>query len=434
MALFTRISPFREKGKQIFLLVEAKTGLDLRYLLRGGLWILIGRAASLFLTFLLSIVFANCLSKDTYGSYKFLLSIAGTLVLFTFPGMGTALSHAVARGFDKTLISITRFRMWWGGVGALVGVGVAGYYAIHQNIIIAIAVLITSAFLPFMDPFSSFSVFLQGKKEFKRDTVYSNIIQSVATVVLIGIVYFTGDLLLILTGYFLIYTLLRLFFFKRTLKSIDPDATTDPEAISYGKHLSVMNILGTVATNLDAILLFHLLGPSGVAVYSVAVAPSDQVKSFLGLPDKLLFPRFVKHPEKDIRYNVLSKVFGYAVFAVFLLVVYYMMAPWFFYKFFPKYTDAIGLSLVYSLSMLTAGFAPFVIFHSAKRQIRTQYYCTVSTYVFQIISMVCLTPLFGVSGLIWARICTKFFGGFINLFFFLRNTSRSEGVPGVFSR
>ena len=83
---------------------ERHTKTDMVYLASGGFWLTVGQIISSAATFGLAIAFANLLPKETYGTYKFVLSIAGILTIFTLPGMVTSLTQAVARNFEGSVI------------------------------------------------------------------------------------------------------------------------------------------------------------------------------------------------------------------------------------------------------------------------------------------------------------------------------------------
>ena len=68
------------------------------YLAQGGFWIALGHIVNGLLAFSLIVAFANLLSKETYGIYRYILSIAGVLNIFVLSGMGTAISRSVASG------------------------------------------------------------------------------------------------------------------------------------------------------------------------------------------------------------------------------------------------------------------------------------------------------------------------------------------------
>ena len=393
---------------------------DIRYIARGGFWLTVGRGASMLSSLLLSIAFANLLPKETYGSYKYILSIASVMSLFTLPGMNTAVTQAVARGHEKTLFSATKERIKWGAIGSVVGLCVAGYYLVQHNAFLAIATSIVAIFLPFMDPFTTYNAFLQGKKNFKWSTLAGNIMQICTAVILLIGMWLSKNALVILVLYFAANALMRYFVFRRVSASVDRSTMDDTQALSYGKHLSAMNILGEIAGNLDNFLAFHFLGPTGVASYSIATAPADQAKGFLSFSDPLLFPQFSKHSDEDIRKHIGRKFFWYGVFGAVVVAGYWIVAPFFFRLVLPQYADMIFLSLLYSLSLLNAVSTPAIIYLGAKRKIKEQYISTLCAYLFQIGSMTLLTAYYGLPGLIVARILTRYFGASLNIFFFLK--------------
>ena len=421
------ISSARKRASQLIERLESILKTDVRYILKGGFWLTFGRIASMLASFLLSLAYANLLSKETYGSYKFVLSIASMLSLFTLPGINTALSQTVARGYEGTLVPSTLERIRWSILGTCVGIGVAGYYFfIGHNQTLALAALIIAAFLPVMDTLMTYSAFLQGQKKFKLDALLSSATQISGTLALIVTFFLTKNLLYILLTYFFVYTCLRAIFFFYTQKTQQTTNLTDARALTYGKHLSAMNILGTIAGNVDDIILFHVMGPVGVARYNIAVAPADQAKGLLSFSDPLLFPQFSKHSEEDIRRHIGKKFFWYGVFGAVIVGAYWLVTPWFFRIFLPKYTEIIFLSLLYSLSMLNAVVAPAATYLVAKRKVKEQYYLNLITYIFQIGSMAFLTVTHGLLGLIIARIATRFFGGALSVFFFVRPFKQAE--------
>ena len=84
------------------------------------------------------------------------------------------------------------------------------------------------------------------------------------------------------------------YFFKITLNKFPPNQNHDPETISYGKHLSFTGIIGTVATYLDRLLIFHYLGAVEVAIYSIAIAPPEQIKNLFKNIPTLAMPKLAQ--------------------------------------------------------------------------------------------------------------------------------------------
>src|SRR3989338_6258286 len=92
---------------------------DMVYLTKGGFWLTAGQLFSSLSAFLLSIAFANLLPRETYGTYKYVLSIASLLSIPTLSGMTTSLAQAVAGCYDGSFIPALKARIKWGLFGAL---------------------------------------------------------------------------------------------------------------------------------------------------------------------------------------------------------------------------------------------------------------------------------------------------------------------------
>src|SRR4051812_37889883 len=93
---------------------------DLSYLARGSFWLAIGQMATSACSLLLTVAFANIFTKDGYGTYKYVLSIAGLLSVFSLSGYGDGIIRASARGHDSTIFPATRDRIKFALLGALV--------------------------------------------------------------------------------------------------------------------------------------------------------------------------------------------------------------------------------------------------------------------------------------------------------------------------
>src|SRR3989344_764495 len=143
---------------------EKITKTDMIYLAKGHFWLIVGQILSSISAFLLSIAFANLLPKEIYGSYKYVLSIAGVLSVFTLTGMSAAISQAAARGYEGGLIKALKTKIKFGLLGSVGSLGVSLYYYLNAKTELAVAFLIVAAFIPLMDSFALYSAYLHGKK------------------------------------------------------------------------------------------------------------------------------------------------------------------------------------------------------------------------------------------------------------------------------
>src|SRR5581483_9763038 len=83
--------------------LEKYTKIDMLYLTRGGFWAAVSQITLSGATLLLTVAFAHYLSKDTYGQYKYILSVANILKILILSGIGGAALQSIARGYEGTL-------------------------------------------------------------------------------------------------------------------------------------------------------------------------------------------------------------------------------------------------------------------------------------------------------------------------------------------
>ena len=73
---------------------EKYTKTDMLYLAKSGSWLSFGHGFAMLSGFFMSLAFANLFPRESFGTYKFVLSMAGILGAFSLTGMGTAVTQA----------------------------------------------------------------------------------------------------------------------------------------------------------------------------------------------------------------------------------------------------------------------------------------------------------------------------------------------------
>ncbi len=121
----------------------------------------------------------------------------GILSIFALPGMNTALIRTVARGYERTIYVCAKTRIKWALVGSGISLIICFWYIFHQNFILGIAFLITGVFFPFIKTFELFLPFWQGKKRFDIQSKYSILLNFLAALILIPVIFLTDNLTLI---------------------------------------------------------------------------------------------------------------------------------------------------------------------------------------------------------------------------------------------
>lgn len=380
---------------------------DMVYLARGGFWLTTGQIIASLSALLLAVAFANLVSKEVYGTYKYIMAIGGLLGALTLTGLATAMMQSVSRGFDSILKEGFTINLLWSLGSITVGSAVSAYYFIQGNTTLSLGVLIVTLALPLLASFSTAGYYLLGKKRFSDATKRSSLITCSTSIVTALALFFTQNVLAILVIYFTVQIIVSSIVYVLTLRDVTVSAKKDPEVIPYAKHVSVMNAMGIIALNIDKILVFQYLGTAQLALYALAVALPDQLKSLLKQLLPLTLPKFALRSAAEIKETMGRKVFQLGILILVAISAYIFIAPYVFAFLFPAYSESVPYSQLYALSLLgLVSILPTSALH-AQTATKELYYVNTIGYTFQIITMFVGIVFYGLFGLIIARIIAR---------------------------
>ncbi|XOB41359.1 MAG: oligosaccharide flippase family protein [Candidatus Nealsonbacteria bacterium] len=397
---------------------EKYTQTDMVYLAKGGFWLTLGQIISTAASFLLAIAFANLLDPVTYGNYRYILSLIGMLSIFTLSGMGAAIIQAVARGFEGSFYSVFREKLRFGVLASIVAIGLAVYYFLQGNYFLPIPLLISAIFSPLMLASQIYASFLVGKKLFNIQAKYSVFSRIVSTGAIIITLFITKNLFWLITVYLVSHTLLNYSFYIIIESKFKPNKKEDSQTLSYGKHLSLMSIISTIANYLDRILLFTLVGSTQLAVYSFAILIPNQIKGLMKQNvGTLAFPKLSIKPLKEIKLNIMQKFWKLFFLTGIVAIIYVIIAPFLYKIFFPQYLDSISYSQLFTLSFVTVPITLLSTIFQAQMMKKELYLIRIVPIV-RIILLLFLTPIYGILGVIMGQIGATFFYLALILFLF----------------
>ena len=405
--------------------LEKYTKTDMIYLTKGGFWLVSGQVISSFAVFLSLIAFANLLPPVVYGNYKYLLSIFGLLSIFSLTGMGKALAQAVARGYEGSIFDAFWLKLKWSLGGSLVVFVLAGYYWLHDNNNLPIPLLLAGIFLPLMQASNLYSDYLGGRKDFKSLTKFNVLNNILGSLFLIAVLFFSQNLFIIIAAYLLIYTFLNAFFFTKIIARFRPNLETDEKTLSYGKHLSLMDVLNVIAEYFDRLLIFQLLGATELAIYSLAIAPVEKIKGYLKNIQTLALPKFSLRSGQEIKSTIYKKMSLLALFILIIVIFYIIFIPFAFRLFFPQYLSSIGYSQIFALSLVAS--AAMLAYSALLAQMARKelYRVNIIMPIIQIILLFICISFWGLWGAIWARVIIRF----LFSFFFSWSVKKFEPSP-----
>ncbi|MDI6591331.1 MAG: oligosaccharide flippase family protein [Patescibacteria group bacterium] len=396
--------------------MEKYIEIDMVYVAKGGFWWLLGRICIFLITLGTMAAFANLVSKETYGAYRYILSVMGILAIFTLPGMDTALIRAVAKGYEKMIFPCAKSKFFWALIGSGICFIISIWYFFYQNFPLGISFLIAGIFLPFYNTFSLFLYFWQGKKRFDIQSQYLILYYLLITLVLIPVIFLTDNLILIVFVYFLAQTLFGAIFFKLTLRKIS-NQNEEKETVSFGKHLTLMGSAVLLGEGIDKIIIWHFLGSVAVAIYSFAQIPILRIRELIPI-FPLALPKLSEKNLKEIKKGIFEKFLKLFFFSIPFALFFILISPYLYKILFPAYSESIPYFQVLSLILILAPFSLLGTSLVAEMKKKELYIIQFATPFLQIILFLVLIPFYGIWGAIFAILISQIFNGGLVLYFF----------------
>jgi O-antigen/teichoic acid export membrane protein len=336
--------------------------------------------------------------------------------------MKTAISYAASRNADASFLDAVRTKMRWGILTAAGCLVVAAYYYFNHNLTLAYAFAVAVPFLPLLDTYGNYVAYLQGKKRFDVIVLSELAIQAINATALVACMVFAPSLFWLLLAYLASLLVTRYYFFRRSLKVAPPNDVRDPATISYGKHLSVMSIMGVFASNIDKFLLWHFLGPAEVAIYTFALAIPLRATNALSSINRIYFPKAAERPLAAMRTSLPRNIFLVTLGAIVIALAYALVAPYIFAIFFPAYQEAV---IYTQLAAALIAFQPLSLINTvlgAHARKKALYVSTIVPAVAQIGLFFLLIPLLDIQGALIALILTQVVEGVVLLVLFWKNS------------
>ncbi len=422
----SNMGSLKNKSHNLLRWLERYTKTDMVYLARGGFWAILSQIVASLSTFFLAIAFAHFISKETYGEYKYILSIGSIISAFTLSGLNTAVLQSSSRGFEGTLNYAFWENIRWSILFFLLALGISVYYFVNGNLLLGSGLLVVGSFSPFLKSTNLYNAYLVSKKDFRRSSIYFSIIGNLFPAIsLLVTLFLTDNPLWLVTVYFASNTVIGVILYLETLKIYRPNKKIDPEALSYSKHLSFMDILSVIADNIDQIFVFHYIGAAQLAIYNFAIAIPSQIKGPLKGLAGLIFPKFVERSDREIRSGMKNKMILLFIGSLLAIGAYTLAAPYIFHIFFPKYEDSIFYSQIFSLSLLWIVAIPADSYLLAKKKIKEQYTLNIVGSLIQIAILAFGVIKGGILGLVLAQVITKLIWSVMSMVLYEKSSKKA---------
>jgi len=393
--------------------LSRKLKIDLHYFAKGGFWLLLTQAITILGSLLVAAVFANMLSENDYGTYRYLVALAVLFTTFSLTGMGQAILQTASKGYTEFFPYGIKISLLYNLGITLSGLIGAGYYYLNGNKILALACIFIAFLQPTLSAYQSVVPFLQGLKLFKESALLQVFRVAFLTVASIVTIYITHNVLILFLVFLLSQTIGNILSSLLLRNKIDHKSTLQEDIrikyLHYAQHSSVQNIIIGIATRLDNVLVFQQLGAANLAIFSIATLISDQIRGAFKNLLTLLIPRFAKHQNiQNNRANIPLRSLQLFGVIVVISVLLMLVLPTIYTLLFPKYIDAIFYSQLLILSLpASISLIPQSALQSHLKA-KELYVMNLYGAIFQIAITFALITFFGLIGAIWARIISRY--------------------------
>ena len=394
-------------------------GTDVVYLAKGGWWLTIRQVFAMGSAFIASLVFGRYISQNVYGDYKYLLSTFAVLSTLSLTGLGSAVMQSAARGFDGTLIKAFRLSLKWSGIIFIGSIGFALYQYTLGNRPLAIAFLLVSIAGPLINSFQLAESYFAGKRQFKTKTLYGTASDLLTFVCTTGIALIVPNFLIIAGGFFLSTLISKWLTYSAAVRTIADEDHIEYDVLHFGKHLSFANIIPSLVSQVDKLIVYHILGPAQLAIYVFALAIPKQVRTAVSFVSTLAAPKYASKTLTEAHRSVRHKLRISLLFMIPTLIAYEFAAPTIYRVLYPNYLESIAPSQIYALLFLLYGNLASIAIE-AKKQIRATYILNAVSSVIQLAFMLILIIPYGISGVVIGILIGKISAAIMSYFFLKR--------------
>lgn len=413
------MTPIRNKIVSTLALLAHWLDTDIYYLLKGGGWTLLAQGVGAATSLATAWGFAHFLPQDSYGTYKYILSVAALLAIPTLSGMNMAVLQAVARGEDGTAIKAILMRIRWGTLAAIAGIVIGAYYLFFGNATLGYSFIAVGIATPLVESISTAQSILTGKRRFDIASRQSMIASLINAGVVIGAILITKDPFWIIVAYFASVLAGRAITLAVSRQFIQNDIVSK-EALAFGMHASAAGILGIIAANADILLLWHSAGAETLALYAFALAAVTPFQTFVKSILNLAQPKFASQDKTMLALTTPRRVKQAYLFLLPAVGIAILALPPLFHILFPAYEKAVPFAQILTLSVLFYSEKLYGIAVMATQKARALYTINIINAVLQIVMLAVFIPLFGGWGAVAATLLQQIFASAITRFYFYR--------------
>jgi O-antigen/teichoic acid export membrane protein len=395
---------------------ERYTRLDMVYFASGSFWQTFGQVGSSALSLLLVLAFANFLPKETYGTYRYLLSLAGILNIFTLSGMSQAVAQAVAQGREGVLRTAVRYQIKWNVILMLASWVLGVYYLLHANVAYGAGLFVLSLCVPLTNAFNTYGPYLASKREFRLNNIFGVLSTLIYTLGMFAAIWLSGEVVWLVATYALTTLGATALFYFITLRRFSPPAEPAEDTLRFGRHLTYINLMAPLVGQLDSLILNHFWGAAPLAVYSVATAVPNRAVPLIKDWIDLGFPKVAQKTREEIDRTFYLRIGQGLLFGAACAAAYVLAAPYLFKYLLPQYLDAVLYTQILAVNFVFAMPNRYIgTLLTSQKMSRRIFANSLVLNIIRILSYLILGVGGGIGGLVIAQVANTALSFLVNI-------------------
>ena len=356
------------------------------------------------------VILSRFLNRDIFGEIRYIAAVLAILSFFSLPGASSIVIQSASAIGKKRVVQIIRDQLQWGLIATVGALIFSLFYFLKGNVGLGYGFLVGGFFAPIANLYQMPGYLLAGLKHFKSKTFVDTAIMSAIILGAALGTLLTHNVPGTLLFYFGIQSIATLTFLFYTVKKIPNSDTTDTAEIldiTHSRQLTIFQAPFTLLPALEKVFIFLLLGPSALAIFTIAVLPIEHMRSaFRSLLQFSVLPHFEDEAKATLSLKKwlatasILTVGGIAVLIIFIKIILPI--------FFPQYIEAMPFGLILILAIIPVPLQILTLALIASRKIKDLFLYAGSLTMVNIVTFMAIIPLFGLMGAVIAKVVTEF--------------------------
>lgn len=356
------------------------------------------------------VILSRFLDRNIFGEIRYIAAVLAILSLFSLPGANSVILRDTSLIGRKRVIEILKNQFKWSLIATSGALFFSLFYFIRENASLGYGFLIGGIFAPLANQYQMPGHIFAGLRRFRSKAFIDGMIMFAITLGATLGTLLTHSVPGTLFFYFSAQSIATSVLLLYSIKSVPKEnAGNDSVALdmTHSGQLTIFQAPFTLLPALEKVLVFLFLGPSFLAVFTIAVLPIEHMRAaFRNLLQFLVLPNFGnggKTPASLKKWIVIASILTVGGIIILLAFIKIILPI-----FFPQYLEVVPLSLVLVLALIPVPIQILILDLIASRKIRDLLLYAGSLTIVNVVTFLIFIPLFGLMGAVVAKVVTEF--------------------------